>query len=51
MPSLPHAAGRDEDRVVGVVGDDLVQVAGAERLGVVGEHFLGRACHRAAPFR
>jgi exopolysaccharide biosynthesis polyprenyl glycosylphosphotransferase len=38
----------DADRVVGVVGDDLLQVAGAERLGVVGKDFLGRARHRSS---
>src|SRR5262249_44939126 len=39
-------AGRgDEDGIVGVVSDDLIQVACAERLGVVLEDFLRRACH------
>src|SRR5215813_12001906 len=35
----------DENGIVGVVSDDLIQVAGAERLGVVLEDFLRRACH------
>ncbi len=39
----------DEDGVVGVVGDDPVQVTCAQGLGVVGEHFFGRPCHRASP--
>jgi hypothetical protein len=38
----------DEDRVVGVVGDDLVQVTCDERLGVVREDFLGGAGHRCS---
>ncbi len=39
----------DENGVVGVVGHDPVQVTPAQGLGVVGEYFLGRACHRAPP--
>src|SRR5215831_1409468 len=39
-------AGRgDEDGIVGVVSDDLIEVACAERLCVVLEDFLRRACH------
>ena len=38
--------GGDENGVVGVVGDDPVQVSRPQGLGVVGEHFLGRARHR-----
>jgi hypothetical protein len=37
-------AGGDKDGIVGVVSDDLIQVAWAERLGVVLEDFLRRAC-------
>jgi hypothetical protein len=46
-------AGRgDEDGVVAVVGDDLVQVLGSQRLRVVVEDLLGasRRCHLAPPF-
>src|SRR5215471_3935370 len=35
----------DKDGIVGVVSDDLIQVARAERLDVVLEDFLRRACH------
>src|SRR6516225_6262138 len=35
----------DKDGIVGVVSHDLIQVARAERLGVVLEDFLRRACH------
>ena len=35
----------DEDGVVGVVGNDPLKVSAAERLGVMLEDFLGRACH------
>src|SRR5215813_1543634 len=35
----------DKDGIVGVVSDDLIQVACAERLDVVLEDFLRRACH------
>ena len=39
-------AGRgDEDSIVGIVSDDLIQVARAECLGVVLEDFPRRACH------
>src|SRR5262249_23376638 len=37
--------GGDKDGIVGVVSDDLIQVARAERLDVVLEDFLRRACH------
>jgi hypothetical protein len=39
----------DEDRVVGVVGDDPFQVFGAERLGVVGEDVLCAPGGHGAP--
>jgi len=45
------ACGRDEDSVVGVVGDDSIQVARAKGLGVVLEDFLGRARHRVPPWQ
>jgi hypothetical protein len=45
LPAAPDAARRDEDGIVGVVSHDLIQVARAERPGVVGEDFLRRACH------
>jgi hypothetical protein len=35
----------DEDGIVGVVSDDLIQVACAERLGVAPEDFLRRTCY------
>src|SRR5207342_1533321 len=41
----------DEDRVVGVVLDDPVQVTGSQGLGVVLEDFLRAARHRAPPSR
>ena len=42
MPSLPRSTpAEDEDGVVAVVGDDLLQVLGAERLRVVVEDRLG----------
>jgi hypothetical protein len=45
-------AGRaDEDGVVGVVGDDFIQVTGTECLGVVLEDFLRGAWRRRIPFR
>ena len=51
MPSLPRwtPARPDEDGVVAVVGDDLLQVLGAQRLRVVVEDLLGaaRRCHAA----
>ena len=40
----------DEGRVVGVVRDDTVEVAGAERLSVVGEYLLRGPCHRYLPW-
>src|SRR6185503_13268489 len=43
-------AGCDEDRVIRVIGDDLVKVARPERLDVVGEYLLRRACHRFPTF-
>jgi hypothetical protein len=57
MPSLPRwtPAGPDEDGVVAVVGDDLLQVLGAQRLRVVVDDLLRalRRCHPAAssPYR
>src|SRR4029450_3326760 len=44
-----HAGLGDEDGVVAVVGDDLLQVLGAQRLRVVVEALLGasRRCHLA----
>src|SRR5215211_5653771 len=52
MPSLPRwtPARPDEDGVVAVVGDDLLQVLGAQRLRVVVDALLGasRRCHAAA---
>ena len=41
----------DEDRVVGVVLDDPVQVTGSQGLSVVLEDFLRAARHRAPPSR
>jgi hypothetical protein len=45
-------AGRgNEDGIVAVVGDDLLRILGAQRLGVVAEDLLGasRRCHGPPP--
>jgi pimeloyl-ACP methyl ester carboxylesterase len=34
VPATQHAAVRDEDRIVGVVADDVIEVAGDHRLGI-----------------
>src|SRR6202044_817460 len=44
------ASRRDKHSVVGVVGDDSIQVPPAKGLGVVLEDFLGRARHRVPPW-
>ena len=46
-----HAGWGDEDSVVAVVGDDLVQVLGSQRLRVVVEDLLGASRHVAHSFR
>jgi hypothetical protein len=45
-------AGRcDQHRIIGVIDDDLVEVACGQRLPVVGEYFLRRSCHRSTPLQ
>jgi hypothetical protein len=50
VPAALHACRGDEDGVVAVVGDDLVEILGAQRLCVVAEDLLGaaRRCHATA---
>jgi hypothetical protein len=38
-----------QDRVVGVVGDDLLEVLGSQRLPVMGKHLLRRARAHGRP--